>query len=270
MRELVQRQARALGDPTRYDIFRYVAEAGGPVRVATLAAHFGFNHNAIRQHLAKLTEALLFTEELAPASTSAGRPPLQYRLAPTAMGSWGAPGPYELLAVLLLRMAETAAGPAETGREAGLELAAAHGPGTDPLDVLEGEMASRGFQPRWESKGDVVELVLERCPFETAATLNPDIVCEMHRGLAEGLLEGMRSDKRVVQLVVYEPAQACCRLQLGPVEPAAEAVAAAEPRSGRDRLSLDGRRRGGGVRSAAAGSEHGEEHGRSQEGRRRP
>jgi predicted ArsR family transcriptional regulator len=221
MRELVQRQARALGDPTRYDMFRYVAEAGGPVRIAALVAHFGFNHNAIRQHLAKLTEALLLTEELAPSSTGAGRPPLQYRLAPTAMGSWGAPGPYELLAVLLLRMAETDDGPVETGRKAGFEMAAAYGPGVDPLDVLEGEMASRGFEPRWERTGEVAELVLERCPFETAATSHPEIVCQIHRGLAEGLLEGMHADRRVLDLITYAPGKACCRLQLGPAPEAA-------------------------------------------------
>lgn len=216
-RELVQRQARALGDPTRYDIFRFVAEANGPVRVATLADHFGFNQNAIRQHLAKLTEAHLFIEEVAP-STPSGRRPLQYRLAPTAMGSWGAPGPYELLSLLLLRLADGGA-PVDAGIEAGRTLAAAYGPTADPLDVLEGEMASRGFEPHWEEHpaGEVVELVLDRCPFRAAATANADVVCEIHRGLAEGLLDGMHADRRVRNLLRYPPENAGCRLLLEPV-----------------------------------------------------
>lgn len=50
----VQEQARALGDPTRHAIFRNIAEAGGPVGVAELTEQLGLNHNAIRQHLAKL------------------------------------------------------------------------------------------------------------------------------------------------------------------------------------------------------------------------
>jgi predicted ArsR family transcriptional regulator len=219
-RELIQRQARALGDPTRYQIFRYVAEAKAPVRVSTLVEHFQFNHNAIRQHLAKLTDALLFVEEVAPSSP-AGRRPLQYRLAPTAMGSWGAPGPYELLSVLLLRLAGGGT-PVEAGAEAGRSLAGAYGPDADPLAALEAEMASRGFEPRWVADpeaGEVVELVLDRCPFLAAASANPEVVCEIHRGLAEGLLEGMKADTHVLKLVAHRPEKAGCRLLIEPVPP---------------------------------------------------
>ena len=42
----LQEQARALGDPTRHAIFRYVADAGTPVDVAELTKHFALNHNA--------------------------------------------------------------------------------------------------------------------------------------------------------------------------------------------------------------------------------
>ena len=55
----MQEQARALGDPTRHDIFQYVVAAEGPIGVAELTEHFGLNHNAIRQHLAKLVVAEL-------------------------------------------------------------------------------------------------------------------------------------------------------------------------------------------------------------------
>ena len=37
----LQQQARALGDPTRYAIFRYIAEADAPVGVAELTDHLG-------------------------------------------------------------------------------------------------------------------------------------------------------------------------------------------------------------------------------------
>ena len=53
----VQREARALGDPTRYRLFRYIADAEGPVSVAELTTYVGLNHNAIRQHLAVLKNA---------------------------------------------------------------------------------------------------------------------------------------------------------------------------------------------------------------------
>ena len=216
--ELVQRQARALGDPTRYDIFRFVAAAEGPVRVATLATYLGFNHNAVRQHLAKLTEAGLLTEERA-SPTTTGRPPLEYRVAPTAMGSWGAPGPYELLALTLLDIADGDSTPLEAGAGAGRRLAERCAEGADPLDALEAEMARRGFEPRRETRGPVTELVLERCPFLAAATAHPDVVCQIHRGLAAGILDGMGADLQVSDLVVHPPAEAGCRLRLEPRPP---------------------------------------------------
>ncbi len=50
----LQEQAKALGNPTRHAIFRHVARAGRAVSIAELNDQFPFNHNAIRQHLAKL------------------------------------------------------------------------------------------------------------------------------------------------------------------------------------------------------------------------
>ena len=64
----LQEQARALGDPTRHAVFRYVADSGSAVDVAELTEHFGLNHNAIRQHLAKLVDAELVTDLLEPGA----------------------------------------------------------------------------------------------------------------------------------------------------------------------------------------------------------
>jgi predicted ArsR family transcriptional regulator len=213
MKGLVQRQARALGDPTRFEIFRYVAEAAGPVRVSTLTEQFSFNQSAIRQHLAKLVDARLLIEELATAAGT-GRPPLQYRLAPTAMGTWGSAGPYELLALLLLEMADGRKTAVEVGAEAGRRLVAVHGTAADPLHVIETEMARRGFEPRREDHPPLIELVLERCPFEAAAAANPAVVCDIHRGLAEGILDAMGAALEVNRLIAYPPERAGCRLQL--------------------------------------------------------
>jgi predicted ArsR family transcriptional regulator len=80
---VLQRQARALGEPTRYRIFRYVAEAGRPVSVAEITAHVALHHNGVRQHLAKLCDADLLTEEFT-GGGGPGRPALQYRLASAA------------------------------------------------------------------------------------------------------------------------------------------------------------------------------------------
>ena len=79
----LQQQARALGDPTRHRIFRYIADSDRPADVTEMTAHFGLNHNAIRQHLAKLVDAGLVVESTARprvvadrgSSTSSTRPP---------------------------------------------------------------------------------------------------------------------------------------------------------------------------------------------------
>src|ERR1019366_2402782 len=83
----LQLQARALGDPTRHAIFRYVDAADGPVTVAELTDHFELNHNATRQHLAKLCAAGLLVEELA-SPAGPGRRRLHYRSAQAAAGPW--------------------------------------------------------------------------------------------------------------------------------------------------------------------------------------
>jgi DNA-binding transcriptional ArsR family regulator len=96
----VQAQARALGDPTRFRIFRSIFEAARPVDVAELTSYTQLNHNAVRQHLDVLTSAGLVTESQE-ERTRPGRPRLLYEAAPDAAGLWGTPGPYEQLATSL-------------------------------------------------------------------------------------------------------------------------------------------------------------------------
>ena len=86
----VQREARALGDPTRHRLFRYIVDAARPVGVGELTDYEQLNHNAVRQHLAVLKDAGLVTEEVEDRDR-AGRPRLLYRLHPEVAGSWGYP-----------------------------------------------------------------------------------------------------------------------------------------------------------------------------------
>ena len=213
-------QCRALGDPTRLAVFRYLSDAGRPVGVAELTQHFGLNHNAIRQHLAKLVAAGLVTEATAPA-VGRGRPKLLFSVAPDADSRWGAVGPYERLSRLLAEVIRTGDTPLEVGRREGRRLreATAH-----PADVafVESAMAKEGFAPTVRRTGTRVDVVLERCPFESTALDDPDTVCALHLGLAEGLVDGP-GDVRVDDLVANDPRRAGCRLRLR-VEPEGEAL----------------------------------------------
>ncbi|MDZ7674787.1 MAG: ArsR family transcriptional regulator [Acidimicrobiales bacterium] len=213
----LQHQARALGDPTRHEIFRYVAEADGPTDVAELTAHFGLNHNAIRQHLAKLVDADLVTETTAPP-TGRGRPKLLYTAAPSAESRWGVTGPYERLSHLLAEIIRTGDTAVEVGRREGHRL---RGDGDEPVTVADVEeaMARQGFAPETRPKRGRVDVVLQNCPFESTALDDPETVCALHLGIAQGLVEG--SDALSVdELVPKDPRRAGCRLQLHVEDPA--------------------------------------------------
>jgi predicted ArsR family transcriptional regulator len=209
----VQRQAKALGDPTRHAIFRAVADASGPIDVATLTERFELNHNAIRQHLAKLCAAGLVVEEVGP-STGRGRPRLQYTPALAANSDWGIPSPYEHLSVMLVEALGSGRSPRDVGAEAGRRLAATLPETEDPVDSLEILATRRGFEPRRVERRESVDLVLDRCPFQVTATTAPDIICQLHLGLAEGIAEATGGTVEVTELVARDPRRAGCRLKL--------------------------------------------------------
>ena len=204
-------QARALGDPTRHAIFRYVADADEPVGVAELTEHFGVNHNAVRQHLAKLVAADLVDENRA-APTGRGRPRLVYSVDPAADSRWGVTGPYERLALLLSEVIRTGETPIEIGRRAGLRSVERADDGTAPDAALEHFMARHGFEPELRRSGDAVDVVLHRCPFATTALADPDVVCNLHLGLAVGAAEGLGGIV-VDELARNDPRRAPCHLR---------------------------------------------------------
>lgn len=217
MRSL-QIQARALGDPTRHRIFEYVVHAEHPVGVAELTDHLGLNHNAIRQHLAKLVDAELVLESNAPSS-GRGRPRLQYIVDPATDSRWGVTGPYERLSVLLAEVVRTGDDPVQVGRRSALrELA--NDPVDDPIDnhagdpvgALVDQMARQGFAPDLHRQGDLVDITLQECPFTSAALTDAETVCGLHLGLARGLAESI-GGIAVEDLVPADPRTAHCQLR---------------------------------------------------------
>ena len=207
----LQQQARALGDPTRHQIFAYVADAEAPVDVAQLTEHFGLNHNAIRQHLAKLADADLVVESKH-SSGAPGRPKLVYALEPTADSRWGVVGPYQRLSKLLAEIIRSGDTPEEVGRREGVRMRA-EGATAPGVPALERAMAREGFQPQTRHRGGRIDVVLQNCPFEATALDDPGTVCALHLGLAKGVTEG--SDDLIVQeLIAKDPRRAGCRLEL--------------------------------------------------------
>ena len=206
----VQVQGRALGDPTRHRLFRYIVDAGRPVGVQELTDFVALNHNAVRQHLAVLRDAGLVVEE-PEARARPGRPRLLYRLHPEVAGSWGTPGAYAWLAGMLSESVREGVTAREVGRRDGRRRAVAADVGSDPLDTLQGELAERGFRPVRADRGRRVEFVLGRCPFADVAAADPGTVCQLHLGLAEGMAEGLGGIE-VDRLTARDPRRGGCRL----------------------------------------------------------
>ncbi len=221
MATTLQVQARALGDPTRHDIFRYLADAQVPIDVIELTDHFGFNHNAIRQHLAKLVDAELVCETRA-EPTGRGRPRLRYSINPAAESCWGVAGPYERLSLLLAEIIRTGSTPVEVGRQAGKRRTTGNAHDQEPVSVLADQMARYGFDPTTRQRGDSVEITLRTCPFASAALFDPDTVCNLHLGLAQGAAESI-GGLVVDELLPRDPRRANCRLRCHTVSAAASA-----------------------------------------------
>lgn len=209
---LLCRQARALGDPTRYRIFDHVRAADHPVGVAELTDHTGLNHNAVRQHLAKLCGAGLLVERTAPVK-GPGRPRLEYVLDPAAEGRWGSTGPYQRLSLLLSEVISSGDPPVVVGERAGRRSVAGSDTEVDPLDAVVEEMTRQGFDPVVERGEGVAEVVLRSCPFEEVARADPSTVCELHLGTARGLVAEV-GGLSVDSLSPEDPRQAGCRLEI--------------------------------------------------------
>jgi predicted ArsR family transcriptional regulator len=229
MTTTLQEQARALGDPTRHAIFRFLAQAGRRVGVAELTEQFTFNHNAIRQHLAKLVAAGLVLESKE-ASTGRGRPRLVYELDPAADGQWGTTGPYERLSRMLVEVIRTGLEPEEVGQRAAGQFRVPS-PSGDIVNDVRSAMARQGFEPEVVETRHGADVVLHDCPFATAALGDRKTVCSLHLGIADGLVAG--TDASVQELVAQDPRGAGCIIRLR--------LDADRPSPHGSRLSLRGR-----------------------------
>lgn len=210
-------RSRALGESTRSRVLRYLEESEGPVRVAAIADDLGLNHTGIRRHLAALRDAGLVIEERA-RSGAPGRPPLEYRAAAPGAGERGGVEVYEELSLLLLGIGRDRRSPRAVGVEEGRRIAG-EAPAGESLERVRAEMSRRGFDPELRQEGPVVELVAGRCGVEAAAAADPDLVCEIHRGMIEGMLEGTGGKLELRAAFRYEPSRGGCRFRIGPTRP---------------------------------------------------
>lgn len=201
-------RAKALSAPTRVELLAHLRDAAEPLTAGELAVLLGVHHTAVRQHLGVLLDAGLVHPQRLPV-VGRGRPRTGY-----VAGAVDRDGAYRELAGMLADAVRTGASARAAGREAGRQVVPLP---AGPLATLRREAERLGFRPELHDDGATHEVVLHSCPFAELAILQPETVCELHLGLAEGIAE--RSGAMAVDgIVVREPRTGGCRIMVRDVE----------------------------------------------------
>ncbi|MGD9999023.1 MAG: helix-turn-helix transcriptional regulator [Acidimicrobiia bacterium] len=200
---------------SRASIHRLIGEADHPPTIAELAAATGQHRTAVGLHLVELINAGL-VEQITLPPAGRGRPAKRYRAVDDQ--------PYRTLAGWLAEAVRTGRSTRQVGRSAGERLALR---ATDPVEFLLTEATRLGFAPVLEpnslasldpadgsaSLDDSFDIVLRTCPFAALAAADPDTVCNLHLGLAEGVVRAT-GGAVVDGLQPQDPHLAGCRLRV--------------------------------------------------------
>jgi len=199
-----RRHARSVdGEQQRAAILGALRASPDGLDTGRLAAHVGLHANTVRWHLDRLrSSGLLWSEP--EHRGSRGRPAVVFRL--TAEGVVAGRDEYRLLAMMLTDALARHATAYETGVCWGRHLHEAT-PDASVVEVLDHE----GFAA--EQVDERIEM--RRCPFSALANGAPQIICGLHRGIIDGVLEASASGREVERLDSFvEPTLCVAQLRV--------------------------------------------------------
>jgi len=182
-----------------------------PASLAHLATWTGLHANTLREHLDGLRRAGLAERTAAPA-VGRGRPEWLYA---ATLAAEDDPRPeYAGLAIALASViSRTSTQPAEDARRAGVDwgrrLVRDRRPesAASPREAVVEIFDQMGFAPEPDDQDRVV--LLTRCPLLAAAHENPEIVCSVHLGVAEGSIAAFGEPEAKVELLPFAERGAC-------------------------------------------------------------
>ena len=194
------------------EVLDALREQPGPTGIAALAELTGRHPNTVREHLTWLLQTGLAVRH--PANHDGrGRPAWLYE----AVGP--RPGPADqadLAAALALLLAgrgeDSVADAVAAGRRSGRELSRERGLAPEPGPAAGREQVvalldDLGFAP--DTDESMVRLRLTRCPLLHAAYANPQVVCALHVGLVQGVLDVNGAPVDGVELLPFSEPGAC-------------------------------------------------------------
>lgn len=176
-----------LASPVRQRVLDVLRAAPDAPTAQELATELGLHVTTVRFHLEQLERAGMVGRETR-RSARRGRPGVHFRL----VGA-GLEGP-DLDAArddMIEALAEALATPDDDARTDAARAAGRRWadrlpePTTEPQAAVAQVFTHLGFEP--EADGDA--LLLRSCPFRAAARQHPQVVCQVHLGLAERLAE---------------------------------------------------------------------------------
>jgi predicted ArsR family transcriptional regulator len=189
---------KMLADRSRYAIYQEVAAAREPMTTMQLATRLELHPNTVRLHLEKMREAGLLAVTSDRHGT-VGRPQHRWAAVPLPSSLDPEPAGFRLLALLLAEVAAeghpAAAAVTGVGRRRGRERSGdawRSEPGAACVRAVMDELTNLGFDPALHAAPEEGQATISflRCPFREVAVLYPDLVCQLHRGLTEGILAG--------------------------------------------------------------------------------
>ena len=189
----------ALGDATRFAIYKYVMGSPEPVSASETAEVFGLHRTVARSHLEKLSEAGLVVIGTR-RNPRGGRPAKVYAPSSARLDIQLPPRRYQALSAMLARLAARLDGASielaqEVGYEYGRELAAAQPGGTlssngaPDLDRVSAYLRDSGCSPQITVRDDGTTVVeVSNCLYLEVARDHPGVVCGLSSGLLCGLM----------------------------------------------------------------------------------
>ena len=204
-----------LSQPTRAQIFSFLAERRAPATTDEVARHFDLHPNGVRRHLERLLEGGFVTRKR--VRRGQGRPHDSWAISPQAHPGGRRPRAYADLATWLARAIpedESRLDELErAGREIGREMV--DEPPDDLIETFQQMITALGFQPELESSGEAgFACTLGNCPYRDSARLRPDVVCTLHRGITSGLLSKLAPEAKLVSFEPHDADRAGCRIEV--------------------------------------------------------
>jgi len=197
--------ARALGEETRFNIYRAICISDDPIAVSSLADAFSLHPNAIRQHLARLEQAGLVVSRADRDGVGAGRPRRLYESSPRPLEFTHPPHSMRSLVAVLAEAIDALPSDHRTlvrfGRSWGRSWATRRKRelnGSSPrsrrgrAELLARELRDWGWRPTTTREGPRMRLSTGHCLFrEVIGADTNGRCCALEEGLLSGLVEAL-------------------------------------------------------------------------------